>query len=255
MYKYFLLPLLFIFTSCASNKNSDFETKDMIQTNGATQIRKYLNDIDNLLLEYQVKLNKRNPRQSDKELSQRIKYEIEHGKDRIKITNLLSQDYTEYIERAFEKDIKRANRNEYLILGVYKLIYDAFNRDDKNKFTALSYDIDKMQKAYEALQVIFWRVKSYKNIKDEYLFLTWQRNWQIELEKRLKNGEKLSFETIESLSYIKNEKETLFDPSNQSFAQIEAKILYIIEKALRLKGAEATVLSTDLLKTIVLLPL
>lgn len=254
MYKYFLLPLLFIFTSCASNKNSDFEAKDIVQTNGAIQIRKYLNDIDKLLLEYQVKLNKRNPSQSDKEFAQIIKNEIENQKDRIKITNLLSQDYTEYIEKAFQKDVKRVNRNEYLILGIYKLIYDAYNRDEKNNFTALSYDIEKMEKANEALQVIFWRVKSYRNIKDEYLYLTWQKNWQVELENRLRKGEKFSSELIENLSYIKENKETLFEASNQSFAQIEAKILYIIDKTLRLKGSEAAVLSTDALKAIILLP-
>lgn len=254
MYKYFLLPLVLIFTSCISNKDVDFETKDMLQTNGAVQIRKYLNDIDLLLLEYYAKLNKRNPNQSDRAFAQKIKNEIKNKQDRIKVTNLLEQDYTSYIDKAFEKDVKRLNRNEYLILGIYKLIYDAYNRDEKNNFTALSYDKNKMEKANEALQVIFWRVKSYRHINGEYLFYTWQKNWQVELESRLRKGEKLSGEMIESLSYIKSKIETLFEASNQSFAQIEAKILYIIEKTLRLKGAEATTLSTDALKAVILLP-
>lgn len=253
MKTFFLICLVLLYSGCSLKQ--DVSSKDFLQTSSAMQIRKYLKDIDSLLIQYHQKLNLRNPKQSDTKLFSILQHSIHYTSDAIAIANINNSSYVNYIEAAFDKRANIYNRNELLVAGVYKLIYQAYNRADGHNFTALNYDTAKLQEAYKALQVIFWRVKTYRDLNNNYLFLTWQNNWQIELEKRLSNTKEINSELINSLEYIKNQRESIFEPSNMAFAQIESKILYIVEKSINLRGGEALNLGVEALKGIVLLPL
>lgn len=253
MKTFFLICIVLLYGGCSVKQ--DVSSKDFLQTTSALQIKKYLQDMDLLLMQYHQKLNLRNPKQSDIKLFSIIQHSMHYASDAIAIANIDNSSYVNYIDSAFDKKPNIHNRNELLVVGIYKLMYQAYDRANGHNFTALSYDVTKLQEAYKALQVIFWRVKTYRDINNNYLFLTWQNNWQIELEKRLSAAKQIDSELINSLEYIRSQKETVFEPSNMTFAQIEAKILYIVEKSIKLRGGEALNLGIEALKGIVLLPL
>ena len=81
--------------------------------------------------------------------------------------------------------------------------------------------------------------------------MTWQNNWQIELEKRMKNNEKITWHLIQSLEYIKNQKETLFSPSNSSFEVLMKEMLYRVKDSLKIMGEEPLDVSIEVMKTLV----
>lgn len=143
------------------------------------------------------------------------------------------------------------NRNDYLILGLYKQLYEAYMLNESHKITALGYDIDKLKELYYSLQVINWQIKSREDINHNYLFLTWQNNWQIELKKKMKNNEKLSWEVLESLEYIKLNKETLFSPSNSNFEVLMQQMIYRVQNSLKILGAEPLDVSIEIMKTLI----
>lgn len=222
-----LIFLSIFFQACAFNKTT---MKSIIQTNSATQIEEYKIEILESLIKYKKKLDLRNPSAYNKEIESRIISEISANQNYIyMIQNGKRLDtYDDYFYYAFsELDVN--NRNDLLILGLYKLIYKAFSMEQEHQFVAFAYDKNEMKKLYEYLQVIRWKIKTAKNAKGKYLFNTWQNNWQLELAKKY-NG---NYNIINDLEYIRLEKESVYDYSNFSFEIVLSKILVNVEHSLK----------------------
>ncbi|MCP4970392.1 MAG: hypothetical protein GY932_07355 [Arcobacter sp.] len=95
----------------------------------------------------------------------------------MKYKNNTLDNYKDYLQIAFSKDYIPC-RNDYLILGLYYLVYDLYDIEDSHKVIALEYDKNKLHKLYKNLQVIKWKIKVNRDFKGNYLFKTWQNNWQ-----------------------------------------------------------------------------
>jgi len=248
--KYLLILIVLFFTSCS---NFQEKLQNTIQSENAKQIKNEYKEIINLLILYKKKLDKRNPSNYAKNLDRTLHNEIVNNTNTITLPIGKSnspKNYTQYLKYAFSKETTIRNRNDYLIVGFYKMFYHAYKIDIKHKITALSYDIVTLQKAYKNLQILQWKIKFNKNKLNQYLFLTWQNNWQIELEKQLKHN---SLDTIK-LSDLKNIKlkiESLLDPSNTSFEVITSKMMLLMEKSIKRLNAEPEKLSIDALISLI----
>ncbi len=245
--------ILLLFQGC-STKNREF-AHTVFQTNGATMMREYYELLDRLLLKLGAKLIKRNSEIFSKDILFYIKNDMDNFQNSINLPMVKSQkedNFKEYLKVAFSKKGYK-KRGDYLLVGLYKLFYYSFSMKSFHKISALQYDAKRLQLGYEILQVVAWKIKSAKDIKGSYLYLTWQNNWQVELAKRLKKGEKLSAKLINSLQYIKNKKENLLSPSNLSFEKLFGKMLLLYEEALRRVGVEPKSLSADALRTLFLI--
>ena len=208
-----------------------------------------------LLLEYKSKLDKRNPKGFSSQLNYLLQKNIRENTDEINLyinNSIPLKHYQDYLNYAFEKNNQVNYRNDYLAIGIYKMFYESFDMDSKYKLTALSYDIEKLQKAYKNLQIIQWRIKFNKDKNNNYLFLTWQNNWQIELSKRL-NNEKLDAIKLSDLHYIKSKQESILNPSNNSFEVITSKMLLYYESTIRLLNAEPEELGIETIMSILFL--
>jgi len=245
--------LILFLNGCTSKDNSFVST--VFQTKGATLMNEYRTVLDNFLLQLGKKLILRNKEIFSKDILFYIKNEINNNTNTINLPLVSTQSETnfkEYIKIAFsKKKVKR--RGDYLLVGLYKMFYWSFEAKSFHKLSALQYDGNKLQKAYEILQVVAWKIKTAKDDKGNYLYLTWQNNWQVELQKRLKRGERLSANLIKSLKYIKNKKESLLSPSNLSFEALFAKMLFVYERALKTVGVEPKSLGADALRSIFLM--
>ena len=82
---------------------------------------------------------------------------------------------------AFQKDTKL--RNDYMILGLYKQFWLAYEQNEAHQITTLSYNQEALKTLFYTLKVIKWKINTKKNEHGNYLFLTWQNNWQVELKK------------------------------------------------------------------------
>ncbi len=242
--KYLLIFIVLFFTSCS---NIQEKVRNTVQSENAKQIRNNYKEIVNLLSLYKTKLDKRNPKNYSLELDGLLQKNISKNENTINIltndTNT-TKNYTDYLNHAFNKEEKIENRNDYLVIGLYKMFYHAYKMDLKYKMTALSYDIKDLQKAYKNLQVIQWKIKFDKDIKNKYLFLTWQNNWQIELEQKLQSTT-LDNIFLSQLQNIKSNKESLLDPSNNSFEIITSKMLLYMSSSIKMLNAEPEDLSID----------
>ncbi len=241
--------ILFIFASFLIS--SDFSFKNLIKTNREIKIEDYLKDIDTLLLKFYEKLNKRNPSNFDKRNEKAIKEAL--LKSKYIVVKNYEHNPVEIVKLSLDRDKKVAFRNDYLIIGIHDMIYKVFKRDDF-KVTALSYDADKLNRLFLNLQIIFWQIGNYRDRDGNYLFLTWQSNWQIELQKALKAGIPLK-KAIVSLPSLKSGRESLLEPCNMSFSMIYAKILYIVEKIIKESGGEPQEIGVSVLKSLALSPL
>lgn len=235
---FILLFSLFLFTGC--NVLSQPQVKKMLQTNGATiMYQNYTHSIENIIL-YHSKLNARNPNNYNKQNLTKIHNEISTASNLFFLTNAQNKTikaYQDYLNIAFDKN-EVAYRNDYLIMGIYRLLFETFDMQKNHKFTSLSYNTKKFQNAYKLMKIIQWKIKNDKDIHNNYLFNTWQNNWQIELQKRIQNGETPSWELIEDLKYIKEKKETIFDASNHSFEVLTNQIIFDLEQNIRILGEE-----------------
>lgn len=137
------------------------------------------------------------------------------------------------------------------MLGIYKLIYEAYDMKNGHQITALSYNNEKLQKLYYYLRALKWRIKTAKDDNGKYLFLTWQKNWQIEFEERVNNGEKPSWKMIQKLKYIKSKEENILEPSNFSFEVILSKMIYDVKNTLKNIGEEPVDVSIEAIKGLV----
>jgi hypothetical protein len=221
-----------------------------LQTNAANSIKKDYVDITKQLLLFKEKLDLRNPKAYDKTLSPKLYSQIDNLTDEITLPffNTPVNNYKEYLQIAFSKT-NIQNRNDFLILGLYKHIYDAYDIAKGHQLTAFSYDEHKLQTLYQNLQILKWKITTNKDIDENYLFLTWQNNWQIELQKRLKNGENITFEDLQELKFIQEGKETLFSKSNSSFEILLTNMTNRVKSSLETLGVEPVDVGLDALKT------
>ncbi len=224
----------------------EFSLSNLVKSNGQIKIEEYLKDIDFLIDEFREKLNKRNPFGYDKKSASLIKSALLSHK-KIVLRSSFSNS-VEVLRYALDREHNVKYRNDYLIIGLHDMIYEAFERDEF-KFTALSYDVNRLNKLYKNLQILFWQINTYKDKNGDYLFLTWQNEWQLALQKRLQNGESFK-KAVSSL-----DKEELFKPCNMSFSMIYAKILYIVGKIIKQSGGEPTEIGVNVIKSIALSPL
>ncbi len=247
--KYLLILILLIFTGC---NNVQEKIKNTIQTENAKHIRNNYKAVAELLLEYKVKLDKRNPKSFNNQFNTLLKKNIYDNTD--DITLYINGEkplvtYVDYLNYAFDKNTVVEYRNDYLAIGIYKMLYHSYDMNSKYKMTALSYDVNKLQKAYKNLQIIQWKIKTNKDFNGKYLFLTWQNNWQIELEKQLllKNIDDIK---LSDLNYIKTKQESLLDSSNNSFEVITSKMLLYVANSIKLLDAEPEELGLEAIMSI-----
>jgi hypothetical protein len=241
-----------IFTGC---NNVQDKIRNTVQTENAKHIRNNYKALVELLLEYKVKLDKRNPKAFSNQINQLLQKNIQENTDEINLyvdNSIPLKHYQDYLNYAFEKKKQVNFRSDYLAIGIYKMFYESYNMDSKYKITALSYDVDKLQKAYKNLQIIQWRIKFNKDSNNNYLFLTWQNNWQIELEKKL-NVQSIDTIKLADLQYIKSKQESVLDPSNNSFEVITSKMLLYLENTLILLHAEPEELGIETIMSILFL--
>lgn len=251
-FKHILFISFFIFflTGCV---NTQDKVQEFLQTDSATQVRNdYKNIIDNLVI-FKKKLDMRNPNSFDKNISFSMIRELNSS------SNIYYKDingksitkYDEYFKYAFDKNPNIKNRNDYLILGMYKLIYEAYNLDKGHQLTTLTYNIESLRRLYYYLKALKWKIKNVKDNNNNYLFLTWQQNWQIELEKKLSKGEKPSWKMIQNLKYIKEKKESIYDSSNFSFEVILSQMIYDVKNSLKNIGEEPVDIGIEVMKSLV----
>jgi len=245
---YFFL-IIILFSGCANSQN---KVEEFFQTDNATHIKKDYYEIVNLLKKYKHKLDKRNPQNYDKKLSYYIYNEFDDYTNELylKENGKYIYKFSDYLKVAIS-DKKVTNRNDYLLLGIYKQVNDAYNIKEKIQISTFSYEIDKLKNLYYTLNVINWQIKHKRDQNGSYLFLTWQNNWQIELEQMLKNGEKITWEKIQNLKFIKNKKETIFNSSNSNFEVLMQEILYRVKNSLKIMGEEPLDVSIEIMKTLV----
>jgi len=238
------------FTSCS---NIQEKVRNAVQSENAKQIRNDYKDIIQLLSVYKTKLDKRNPKNYSKNINALLQENILANKNTINLFNHPKEEslkYTDYLNLAFNKAPSIENRNDYLAVGLYKMFYSAYNMDLKYKMTALSYDLETLQKAYKNLQIFQWKIKFDKDIQGKYLFLTWQNNWQIELEQKLEYSS-LNKINLTELMNIRLKKESLLDPSNNSFEVITSKMILYLERSIKMLHAEPESLTIDALLSVI----
>ena len=220
-----ILPLFF--QACSINKTS---IKSIAQTNSASEIEIYKNDILKSLIVYKEKLDLRNPNAYNKNIKNEIINEIKQKQDYINIIHngKKLENYKEYFYYAFSNE-NINNRNDLLIIGIYKLVFKAFSMEKEHQFAAAQHNQYEMTKLYEYLQVVRWKIRTNRDNKGNYLFNTWQSNWQLELEKKFAGD----YNIINNLEYIKSKKESVYDYSNFSFEIVLSKIITNVEYSLR----------------------
>lgn len=233
---FFLSILLLAFSGCIPNKA---DVQNTFQTNSATIIKNDYKKIQKHLISFKEKLDKRNPTSYTKELSPRIYRLINELQDNflMKYKTHTLTNYKDYLQIAFSKD-RIESRNDYLVLGLYYLIHNAYEIDKGHRIIALEYDKEKLSTLHKNLQILKWKLKVDKDIDENYLFFTWQNNWQIEFAKRSKKAEKISYEKIAKLKFIRENKENILDPSNFSFEVLLTQMIDNVENSLTALGEE-----------------
>lgn len=240
-----LIFTVLFFQSCALDKTT---IKSIVQTNSASEIEVYKNEILKSLIIYKEKLDLRNPTAFNKDIEYEIINQIKKRENYINIiyNGKKLEDYKEYFYYAFSIE-PISNRNDFLILGLYKLIFKAYSMEKEHQFAAAQYNQYEMQKLYEYLQVVRWKIRRNKDDKGNYLFNTWQNNWQLELEKKYDND----YNIINDLEYIKSKEENIYEHSNFSFEIVLSKILTNVEHSLRKINIEPYEMGFSTLKSFV----
>lgn len=252
MYLKYLAVVIFsisLFSGCTSIKQE--KLGEVFQSNNAIEIKNDYKEISKFIINFKEKLDKRNPNAYSKDLAPAIYTQIDKLENTIelKYNNNSISSYKGYLQIAFSKDDIK-NRNDYLILGLYKMMYEAYNINDSMKLTAFAYSEEKLQIAYKNLQVLTWKLKVDKDLNGDYLFLTWQNNWQIELEKKVNKGLNPSWEDIQNLEHIKNGKESIFTYSNFSYENLLNTISYRVNMSLKRLGVEPTEMGVQAIKSL-----
>lgn len=246
--KYLILLLTaFIFIGCVPKQES---VKNFFQTDSATSIKKdYAYVLENLQ-NFKIKINKRNAKAYDIRNDDPIEELISNlGNDfNLNFRGKKLDSYKEYLQIAFSRDTV-ANRNDYLILGLYYHIYDAYDIEGGHQITSFLYDSEKLEKLYKNLHIIKWKLKVNKDINNEYLFLTWQNNWQVALAKKLQAGEKPSWDDLENLQYIKSKQESILGHSNFSYEIVLTQMINRVERSLQTLGIKPEEVALEAIKS------
>lgn len=234
-------------SGCASVSQDKVEK--VFQTNSANSMKQDFKELTKQLITLKDRLDKRNPNAYNRTISNAIYTHLSNGKNAVslKFNNVKLNTYKEYLQMAFSKESIQY-RNDFLILGMYKEIYEAYEIKSGHQLTALAYDKQKLQNLYQNLQIIKWKLNTAKSAKDEYLFLTWQNNWQIELETALKQNQIHTYEDILNLRSIKEGHESLFSQSNPSFEVILTSMISRVKTSLETIGVEPVDVGIDTLK-------
>jgi len=238
-----IISIGFIFVLLQGCTSSNFG--NLIKSNNAIQIQKNYTQISKLLIKYKKMLNVRNVYAYDKTLKKQILDDILNKKNSINLNNF-KNDSNKYLKYSLNTEQKIKHRGDFLILGLYKLIFFSYDMQ-KDKLTALGYNLKNLEKLSKIIQILRWKIKYAKDKKGKYLFLTWQNNWQVELMGKtdIKNP---NYNLIKNLKYIKNKKESIFSSSNMDFENIISKILYINNDTIKRLGGEPNELSLSALK-------
>jgi hypothetical protein len=238
----FIVFAILLLQGCGKNK---FSFKNLVTSNNAIQIQKNYTHISKLLVKYKKMLDVRNPYSYDKTLKKAMIKDILSQKNNIQL-NGLKNNHNLYIKKAFNKSKDIKYRNDFLILGLYKLMFFSYDMSQK-KLTALGYNLKNLEKLGKILQLIRWKIKTAKTKNKKYLFLTWQTNWQVEFMRKT-NIKNPNYCLIKNLKYIKNKKENIFGSSNMEFENIISKISYINNDSIIRLGGEPDELSLSALK-------
>ena len=149
--------------------------------------------------------------------------------------------YKDYLNIAFSRnDIK--NRNDYLIAGIYKMFYWAYTLDRPHTVTTFQYESEKIQEANKMMQIIQYRIENEKDVKGDYLFLKWQRQWQIDVLKSI-----YTHKTVDINMY---KKEELIKSSNMNFRITSEGMIFTLQESLRYLGKESTNLGTAAISSV-----
>ncbi len=248
MYKKLFLSILFItlFSGCTAKHT---KINELFQTNKAMEITNDYKKILSYLNEYKIKLDKRNPKQFNKDLKVAIHNQINSLNNIVSLRNFDNKillNHKQYLDMAFSTE-NVYFRNDYLILGMYYMIYNSYSLREIHKFTALNYDKEKLQNLYKNLHILRWKIKTAKDNNGKYLFLTWQNNWQVELIN--KNIQDLN--EINNFEYIKSKKESILSPSNFSFEILISLMILRVEDTLKNIGSEPSQITIDAIKSLV----
>lgn len=173
-----------------------------------------------------------------------IKNEIENSNENV-VLPLLSKkydvSYKDYLNVAFSEEYV-STRNDYLIVGIYKLLYWAYTMDRSHTITALQYDVEKLQEANRVMQIIQYRIQNATDQEGNYLFITWQRPWQVKVLKEINQNKNRNLE-------VYGDEELLYH-SNMSFQVISSNMIFTVQETLRYLGSEGTNLSAQTIKSI-----
>jgi len=206
------------------------------------------------LIRYKEKLDLRNPKAFSREAKERIVHEIHRTRNTLSITyngqKLIT--YDDYLRVAFDKNRPIVERNDFLIVGLHKLLCETYQIDKGHQITTLSYQQDAFKRLYYYLEVIKWKIRTAKDKEGNYLFVTWQNNWQIELAQKMAKGVRPSWEIIENLSSIKTHKESIFDPSNPNFEILMNHMIDHVKNSARIVGDEPIDIGIDAMISVVL---
>ncbi|MEA3498847.1 MAG: hypothetical protein U9R16_07305 [Campylobacterota bacterium] len=246
--RYILLVILLLFSGCTASKSG---VKKIFQTDDSSYIQKDYEAIVKLILEYKRKLDKRNPSAYNKQFSLQYVNDIKLSKNII-FTNSHNKkliNYVDYLNYAFDINVDVKYRSDYLIVGLYKLIYDIYLMKKKHKFISYEYDLKKLQNGYKNLQILQWKIANAKGKDGKYLFYTWQQNWQIELLNQYNKNGYIDYAGIKDLLYIKNKKESLFDVSNNSYKMTLGKIIFHLENSINILDMTPEEVTKEILKS------
>jgi len=247
-----MLCYLLILSGCvAENQN---KLGEVLQSKGATAMNQDYNHIIVNLMTYKEKLDLRNPKAYSQNTREYIINEIRTSHNTIHMTfntNAL-KTYDDYLRVAFDKNTTIPDRNDFLILGLYKLIWESYKKEEGHQITTLTYNQEAFKKLYYYLQVIKWKIKTAKDTKGQYLFLTWQNNWQVELQNKLLMGQPLNTETLNTLASITSHQESLLDPSNFNFEILLSQIIFHVKNSARLIGVEPVDIGIEAMISLVL---
>jgi len=237
-----IIFILMFLAGCSGNQ----KTSEILQSNSATIISRDYIDLAKLLIKYKKILDLRNPNLSDKNLSNEIIYDIKNNTNHINLLN--NSDHKKYLTKAFEKDTKY--RSNYLILGIYKMLFKAYNIKEGHHLTALGYDAETFRKAYYTLKVLRWKIRNAKDDNGKFMFATWQLNWQLEYNKKYKN---ISIDTLKNLPSLKGGSESILSHSNFNFEVTLSLMIDRVQNSLKAMGEEPLNLSISAMKAIILL--
>ncbi|MDD3342607.1 MAG: hypothetical protein PHR87_03415 [Sulfurospirillaceae bacterium] len=232
-----LFFFLIFFIGCAANQE---KVSEVLQSHGATQMNRDYQSLIALLKQYKEKLDLRNPTHYSKSQQNYIYNDLRQSNNsiRIKYNNAYLRTYDDYLRIAFDKSPDIKDRNDFLIIGLHKLMWETYQRDKGHQITTLTYHQEAFNRLYYYLEVIRWKIRTAKDSNGNYLFLTWQNNWQIELEKRIKQGTRPSWSMIENLSSLQNNTESLFGASNFNFEVLLSQMIFHVKNSARIIGQE-----------------